>query len=387
MGTYPPLLFQDMRVLDLYIASPHDLSHVDFTAVNCGSKLKRLAIGASKTAVRAVESYFRDKIAEKSFGFTDLKELSLYGLSFTNSLLRSSWQQIVSLPTVERLSIFDCIAIEVFALELVRNLSDCELGFQHLSIECGNEGHDEGGAETLAGVLSRCKPLATLHLRTDLLPEKFWDYLVAHGPSLRTLAIDETDDHADNGLKLDAEALSKICQTCPKVLYFGFQLDRYAFMEPDWNTEYGYGEFLSCLGAMQGLRLVHLRLPLVGSYDTESWTEGADSSNVTWNCQKFCNGVFSYLEEHRLCPSLVTVVVGHHFEPANVRNDRAGRNPWYYTRHCYIRGCQYDALNRKAAIAVPVPAYRVRELLPDCDLLDFDPACNWVGGLPGRIQL
>jgi hypothetical protein len=94
------------------------------------------------------------------------------------------------------------------------------------------------------------------------------------------------------------------------------------------------------------------------------------------------------MEEQQLCPSLEAVVIVHHFEPSKIRDPIiAGNLLWYYTRHCFIRGYQYNALNRKTAVAVPVPAYKIRELLPDCDLLAYDPACNWVGGLPGRMQL
>jgi hypothetical protein len=59
---------------------------------------------------------------------------------------------------------------------------------------------------------------------------------------------------------------------------------------------------------------------------------------------------------------------------------------WCYPRHCFIKGYQVDALNRKIVTAVPVPAYQVRELEPECDLLDFDPECEWVGGMPGRLH-
>jgi hypothetical protein len=42
-----------------------------------------------------------------------------------------------------------------------------------------------------------------------------------------------------------------------------------------------------------------------------------------------------------------------------------------------VRGYQTDVLNRNITVAVPVPAHRIRELEPDCDLLDFDPECEW----------
>jgi hypothetical protein len=107
--------------------------------------------------------------------------------------------------------------------------------------------------------------------------------------------------------------------------------------------------------------------------------------HVTWEIQKFSNAVFDYMHRNHACSSLKVLVVGTHFVAgldAMMEEDMC-----LYPRHCFVKGYQTDVLSRSTTIAVPVPAYRIRELEPDCDLLDYDPECNWVGGLPGRLRL
>jgi hypothetical protein len=111
------------------------------------------------------------------------------------------------------------------------------------------------------------------------------------------------------------------------------------------------------------------------------------SRGITWEVQRFANSLFSYLHEHNLCQHLKCLVLGHYGHPAGDLVE--GESEIFSVpRHCFIIGYQTDslALGRKTVIAVPVPAYMLRELEPKCDLLDFDPGCDWVGSLPGRFQ-
>jgi hypothetical protein len=54
--------------------------------------------------------------------------------------------------------------------------------------------------------------------------------------------------------------------------------------------------------------------------------------------------------------------------------------------HCFIRGYQTDFLNRRTAIAIPVSGYTLQQNEPESDILDLDPDCDWLGGLPGRFK-
>jgi hypothetical protein len=101
--------------------------------------------------------------------------------------------------------------------------------------------------------------------------------------------------------------------------------------------------------------------------------------------QRFCNGFFYYMGKQGACPFLKAIIIGQWFE-ANDHNEVRAANQSYYPRHCFIKGYQTDLLNRKTAVAVPVPAYRNPEVEPECDLLDFDPMGVWVGAMAGRSR-
>lgn len=111
------------------------------------------------------------------------------------------------------------------------------------------------------------------------------------------------------------------------------------------------------------------------------WRDFRKPREITWEVQRFANGFFQYLDDRNLCPKLKALAFGVNWTP---RRPLAA-NEYSVPRHCFIKGWQTDALNRRTAIAVPVPTYRLRELDPELDILDFDPECEWVGGLPGRF--
>jgi hypothetical protein len=103
------------------------------------------------------------------------------------------------------------------------------------------------------------------------------------------------------------------------------------------------------------------------------------SLHMTQALQDFCSAIFQHMFDQRACFSLKAIVMGHNVYPGSVNADA------YCTRHCFIRDYERNAQKTKA-IAVMVPAYRIHELEPDCDMLDFDPRCESLGSFPGRLQ-
>jgi hypothetical protein len=112
--------------------------------------------------------------------------------------------------------------------------------------------------------------------------------------------------------------------------------------------------------------------------------EPKDEDEVTSEVERFANDFFTYLEQKNQCPKLRAVIFGMHWDP-KIPHDLVQGDESLYSRHCFVKEHQSDASNLRMAVAVPVPAYKIRELEPECDLLDLDPECEWVGGIPGRL--
>ena len=132
--------------------------------------------------------------------------------------------------------------------------------------------------------------------------------------------------------------------------------------------------------------MVHLRYTKWGGgrgyFDEE---ELKSPNEVSWDVQRFANAFFIYLEQNNVCSEMRAMIFGMHWAPDRSNDERIGVESCY-PRYCFIKGYRIDALNRKIVTAVPVPAHQIRELEPECNLLDFDPECEWVGGMPGRLH-
>jgi hypothetical protein len=105
---------------------------------------------------------------------------------------------------------------------------------------------------------------------------------------------------------------------------------------------------------------------------------------VTYELQQFANAFFKHLEKHGLCPMLNSLAIGMFWEPNS--NVRLLADEYHVPRHCFIKGYQIDFMNRRRATAIPVSAYTLQHYEPESDILDFDPDCNWLGGLSGRLR-
>jgi hypothetical protein len=54
-----------------------------------------------------------------------------------------------------------------------------------------------------------------------------------------------------------------------------------------------------------------------------------------------------------------------------------------FPQYSVIKGHRTDVLGQRSTGAVPIPLSRIRELDPDCHLLDVDPDFNWQEFLTG----
>jgi hypothetical protein len=119
--------------------------------------------------------------------------------------------------------------------------------------------------------------------------------------------------------------------------------------------------------SFQDLRVLSLRLPSVLIRD-----------GGTLSAERFANAFFHYIDEHSMYPSLRALVLGVHNTPeVLVRTINRFRRPSHgVPRHCFIKGTQTDALNRKTAVRILIPAYILPHLGPFSDIFDCEPDCN-----------
>jgi hypothetical protein len=366
----------DLRALDLCVSGSHKMGLLDLALLQRSTKLKRIAIKATKDGTRSVQEHFTNAIRQKSLAFPELEELSLNGLSFKEGENLAPWRRMIRSMTLKRLTIWNCPGADDLVFRMTKSMPDNVLNFRHLAIES-----EQGGAGLL-GMLNACKPLTSLHVRINVLPnfQEFSRRLEKHVHSLHTLALHELHNTTNDSYGANSEVYS-LFRKCGKARYLGIQLHRLDFNVDGWDPETIYPQFLASFARMEDLRLVHFRFPRTGSTDTEEAEFERNPAHIAWMMQRFCNAVFEHMESNRLCPSLTAIVVGVHFDPTGLPSYLDYDGTWYFTRHCFIRGYQTDALNRRTVVGVPVPASKILELEPDCDLLDYDPECDWVGGL------
>jgi hypothetical protein len=133
---------------------------------------------------------------------------------------------------------------------------------------------------------------------------------------------------------------------------------------------------------MSGLRLIHIRMSRYKDDESDR-----SRQHIMRDLQKFCTAFFHYMVVHKACSSLKAIVIGHNVD---IRDEDFEEDPQYEediycTQHCFVKDYETEA-GETRAVAVPVHESRLRQLLPDCDLLDYDPECESLAYLPGRLQ-
>ncbi|KAF2833071.1 hypothetical protein CC86DRAFT_399721 [Ophiobolus disseminans] len=378
-------LFRNLRALDVYVTGPREVESLIEELAKDDLKLERLALGMADGVALAIQDYILLQAMHRTPSSPNLKDCTLRGLKLDHYTC-ALWKPIMNLAKLQHLTVSNCSGIDQFILEDVAlEFSVGALSLRHLAIEL------EADPDALVAILDRCHLLESLHVKMPSLPrtDYFLDALKPHAASLRTLALHERDATADQDEEdpISPHDFKKICKVGRNVHYFGFQLSPHELDPADWNAgDDGFATRLRSMKIMRGLRVIHFRLPQSESVDVGNITFYQTQAHVTWELQKFSNGVFEYMDRHKACPDLKAIVIGHHSHVGPGSHLGEEMVEWFYPRHCFIKGYQIDVLQRRTAVAVPVPAYRIQELEPGCDLLDYDPECEWVGGLPGRFH-
>ncbi|KAF2131758.1 hypothetical protein P153DRAFT_383849 [Dothidotthia symphoricarpi CBS 119687] len=217
--------------------------------------------------------------------------------------------------------------------------------------------------------------LATLHITWTygLLEENVLERLERFGPSLRTLTLHTLGVDPAIFDVMHVTSLERLCQACTQLQFFGYQIKGDDLAPSNWT---GRGnEFLARLDPLKhlkDLRILHFRFPKLIEPPAYGDATNNGPNDITWEVQRFANAVFRYMDKHDMCPRLKGMIFGTHW---NAQPGMDGE--WCYPRHCFVKGHQTDALNRTMVVAVLVPPYMIRQLEPDCDLLDFDPESEW----------
>jgi hypothetical protein len=365
-------IFTGLSALDICIAESRGMQPLVETFLKSSPNLKRLSIGvAYQIPHRMTEASLSLAIKEAAVTLPELQELTLFNFWLQEEQLQT-WQQLTPLSNLRRLTVFCGLDSFNIVGHIDEDNSHDGLNIHHLAIDtCGLR------EEAFLSMLRSCKLLTSLHVRLDITlnSHDFLQGLRHHGPSLRTLAICFYTNYEHDTDPFHQPDFDELCKLCSNVCFLGLQASAIDLDPVEWaSPTVRFLSRLSSLTRMSGLRLIHIRW---SSYpDPESARSRVHTMAAL---QKFCNAVFHYMFVQKACSSLKAIVVGHNiyddFEPSEI----------YCTQHCFIRDYETEASETRA-VAIPVHAYRIRELLPDCDLLDYDPLCESLAHLPGRLQ-
>jgi hypothetical protein len=347
--------------------------------------------------------------------FSKLREFSLSNFDKVDALF-PVLSRSVDFASLLQLNIFECPESYDFFSALHKHVQYEEVALQHLGLSIDGKDH------VIAEFLGLCHALQTLHITMWGAGASFSATFLHHLghviPSLRTLAIHEIElenqpQLAEVGHRI---VLGSLRNSFHRLCFLGFQLERGATYEAERERAIDFQKPLVSLlrshtkfsilpkavpvglhyttntyiiqenfDHLAGLRVIHFRFGKFRPQPNDDEDEFRTPYEIAQDIQRFANAFVAYLEQNKLCSNLKAMIFGTHWIPGEDDEELVSASG-YYPRHCFVKGYQVDVLHRKTAIAVPVPAYRIRELEPECDLLDFDPECYWVGSIPGRLQ-
>jgi hypothetical protein len=112
-------------------------------------------------------------------------------------------------------------------------------------------------------------------------------------------------------------------------------------------------------------------------YDDDS--HGCSSAErLTFLTHRWATAFFDYMHRRNWSPNLKTLIMGCYI------TDNLNLEDFVHTpQHCFVKGIQTDVLGRSGAVTVPVPRVMIMHNTLCAELLKYDPACDWVGDLPG----
>ena len=382
----------NLRSLDLFMRREKHLGPL-FTSISQAriSKLQRFALTLEYTLVPDTITAMLDNLEPRIL--ENIEDLTLYNLDYYD--LPERFFEAMPFANLRRLCFgagHDAGMVDM----MDREIEDCGQ-LEHLAVSVTK-------ANSLSPLLRSGLPsLKALHLLwwSGVFPPSSRADLMRLAPSLETLALHHALANQQSGSVGDSytthdDSPSPLYAVCSNLRFHGYFISEDDMVFPAISegfrhylvslSAFNSALYLYCahqntLGTVNSLRILHLRFPnikLRPGEGEEIWLKNSHEV-VERNVQRFANPIITHLEDNALCPVLKGLVFGSHWD-ADARR-RNHDDEWAYPRYCFIKGWQTNLLGERSATAVPVRESELRDLELSCDLLDFDPQCQWIGGL------
>lgn len=386
-------IFDGLLALDIYLkasapkeSSTHMERLVEAFFVSNPS-LERLHVGACIKPRRFQNETIPDDFAKalsaaagaRPITFPKLKEFAIFNMKFSSGNA-GYWHPFIPFEKLQRLSIFWDSEEDSLINYLDDVFSDDQLSLTHLRVDIQTDDvfSDDQlslthlGDDNAIPLLGSCKPLESLHIMTSLKDfEKFMTSLRKHGEALHTLAIAQYYTPHPTITRIGEEDFKELCQVCHNLHFLGVELSAEQLGPTYWATNSRLRQRLNALASIQGLRLIHFRVTQMIRY-----AYGDDSrktyAQTSMEMEEFARRVFESMDAHSACVHLRSIVVGGHYYD----NEKYCGGRRCYPRHCFIKENQPDEMGIPKIVAKQVPAYRIRDMEPDCDLFEFDPRAD-----------
>ncbi|KAH3918611.1 hypothetical protein HBH56_038810 [Parastagonospora nodorum] len=389
-------IFHGLLALDIYLKASHPIDSSTYMEqlveafLASNPSLERLHVGACISSEEFQDEPIPDNFARalsaaaraKPFAFPKLKEFAISNMEFSMGYAKYH-HQFIPFEKLQRLSIFSDGDEDTLTDYLDDVFSDDQLNLTHLKIDVQADGN-------AISLLSSCKSLTSLQIITNLNDfDSFMIGLRKHGEALRALGIAQyfTPYFIPHLIptatvtRIGEEEFKELCQVCHNLYFLGIEVSDEQVDPTYWVVDCELEQRLKALASIRGLRLIHFRVNQVTryGYGDEPKKEHAQTSI---EMEDFARRVFEFMDAHGACAQLRSIVVGSHFYD----NEEYCGGQHCYPRHCFVKEYQPDEMGVPKVAAKQVPAYRIRNMEPDCDLFEFDPLADWVGSLPGRLR-
>ncbi|KAF2638100.1 hypothetical protein P280DRAFT_432294 [Massarina eburnea CBS 473.64] len=368
-----PLTFygKTLRTLDIATMDPGTVQVFLRLLLVEWPQLERLSIGLrAKDSTAPTTGYdlgSPPKYFDRSLLEFNLCYFPCHGGSF------QTMSKLFNLSKLKRMTLQDCPNADLL-LESMGELARRQtISLRHLAVYVRNP-------DSVVSLLQNCTSLTDLHLA--------WETFTTTGtalpatlesivPNLRTLAL-QFREEATMGADSVAQTMFKnLLRPTLGIRYIACQIRIEDFNTCNWQQS-NFHQRLSNFGSLYDLRVVHFR---ISPDDLLLSAIKYSEDEVTCTAQRFANSVFAHMEEQGVCSKLQVVIVG-----CFNRDENSSVSDFQIPRHCFVKRHQCDSFQQIVVVGVPIPAYMIRQLEPECDLLDFDFDCDWVGGWASRIR-
>jgi hypothetical protein len=358
--------------LDITVTEASDLALVTRMFILPGSKLKRLTIGLNPDEYLDLRGAFESAATTLPV----LEEFALINVHRRGDL-SIPWPSIPNFHLLKRLTLCRCDMADDFLRWLAHDTSDTGCKLEHLAFEVHHV------TESILSLLESCTSLSSLYIRLAAYDDSQFDRIINStrkiGSRLGTLTLQDSRGFGNREPFSNQHRIRTLCEQFCNLRYLGLRVD-VDLLEDNCQGALA-SPLLTSLSLLSRLRVVHFRW---GRF----YPNASSLRSVEEKMQMFCQGIFTYMDEYHACISLRAIVLGHHLYNYDDDGEYVSGEEidMQYSRYCFIRGRQTDALGRTKTVAVLVPASIIRKLEPECNLLDFDWDSDYRGSYPGRLR-